>query len=154
MLKMVVNVMNFMHNLFNIRPDSYGWLLPPHDPVTINTLVNEGKFNGFSSLMPALGYCVFFGIARVVLTATVFKVRALSLVSLLFSKVLWWTFLQPLGAWAMKLPKPRDFDRIPSLDTELKKLKLKNVKVGSCFSLSVLKFDGHAMNFRPRMLGK
>jgi hypothetical protein len=64
-----------MEIIKSIRPDKYGWLLPPHDINVVNGLIDEGKFNSVAGLLPALGYCALFGVARVILTAVLFKVN-------------------------------------------------------------------------------
>jgi hypothetical protein len=64
-----------MEIIKSIRPDKYGWLLPPHDINVVNGLIDEGKFNSVAGLLPALGYCALFGVARVILTAVLFKVK-------------------------------------------------------------------------------
>jgi hypothetical protein len=39
-----------MEIIKSIRPDKYGWLLPPHDINVVNGLIDEGKFNSVAGL--------------------------------------------------------------------------------------------------------
>ena len=60
----------------NIRPSSYARLFPTLIDVNdIDKLADEGLFPVLSGLAPSITYCLLLGVARLVLTKFVFKVR-------------------------------------------------------------------------------
>lgn len=128
-----------MEKWTNLPPSAYAWLLPSHDPGHLQRLVDEDKFPSSRGLLPALGYCIFFGVARVVLTALVFKVRITSNMSSSCINVIYFIIysFQPLGRWAMKLNVNKSFERNAKLDAQIKKAGRKKLAVNILFEISL-----------------
>lgn len=75
--------------MVHILPSSYQWLIPPFDSKILDELANRGLYPTIEGiLLPALGYCLFFSVARIFLSSAFFKVK-LILHSFVFSFLLY-----------------------------------------------------------------
>ena len=61
--------------MIQILPSSYQWLIPPFDTKLLDELALKGLYPTIEGvLIPAIGYCVLFSVARILLSTTFFKV--------------------------------------------------------------------------------
>ena len=60
-----------------VASDYYDFLIPPFDRKDLADMMGKNLFPTVEGLYPALGYAIFFGIARIILTHFVFQVSIL-----------------------------------------------------------------------------